>query len=240
MNYKNVLSIFSLLFILSTFSSCIKYYKFSPKEFPQGEDKKEYKEAIEENVRSVRVYDQFATKAFFDCLLLSDKAKLVYAEIHCAKKGKNEQAKEALLRRQLEEGKHWITFYLLADIRDKMHISMTDKNSQWSIWLEVEGKKVIPISLKEVELEPEIQFLFGSKFNAFKTAYLIKFPANDMTGKYYLQEETTIKMIISSTSKSCSMTWGPEEEKNKEGVEKNKNKAVELGKVSGEKDYYWV
>lgn len=240
MNYKNVLSIVSLFLILSTFSSCIKYFKFSPKEFPQGNDKKAYKQAIEDNLRSVRVYDEFETKAFFDCLLMSDKAKLAYSEIHCEKKGKNEQAKEALLRRQFEEGKHWITFYLLADIRNKMHLSMTDKNSQWSICLEVDGKKVVPISLKEVEFEPEIQLLFGSKFSAFKTSYLVKFPANDMSGKYYLHEKTTIKMIISSTNKSCSMIWGPEQEKNKEAKEKDKNKAIGSERVSGEKDYYWV
>jgi len=239
MNYKNVLSIFSLFLLLLTVSSCLKYYEISPKEFPQGKDKKEHKEVRDENLRSVRVYDEFETKAFFDCLLMSDKAKHAYSQIHCEKKGKNEQAKEALLRRQLEEGKHWITFYLLADIRDKMHISMTDKNSQWSICLEIDGKKITPISIKEVELEPEIQYLFGSALNAFKTVYLLKFPANDLAGKYYLREKATIKMLISSAYKSCSMTWGPESQKKDKKIKGNPFIKVEE-RVNGDKDFYWV
>ena len=212
------------------FSGCIKYYKLSKTETPQGKDHPDHREVVFDNVRSQTVNEQFETLAKFDALRLSDEVRKTYVEINAEKRGRDEQSKQALLRRQLEENKHWISFYVLADVRDKTHISLTDKNSLWSLYLKFgDGQKVTPISVKEIDLEPEYQFLFGHRFTHFKRSYEVKFPAVDLTGKAYSQENTDFKLVISSPSKECELTWGDGVGLYREGKRKYKDE-----------DYYWI
>jgi len=74
---------FLFICVLILFPSCIKYYKLSKDEFPQGEDHKRYKELRAGNLRTVAIYDQFATKAIFDLLWLSDDVRNAYVNINC-------------------------------------------------------------------------------------------------------------------------------------------------------------
>ncbi|MFH1644449.1 MAG: hypothetical protein ABIA74_04720 [bacterium] len=227
------LNLISIALSLVFLSSCIKYYKISNQETPQGEHKKnDYTEMIQRNLKSKRVYDQFETKATFDCLWMSDEMKESYVDLSGDKKGKNDDEKDAQMRRQLEEGKHWLSFYVLADIRNKTHSSLTDKESWWSMYLDIDGEKVPPISIKEVELDPEIQQFFGSRFNRFKTPYLVKFPATDIGGKLYLQGGAEMHLIMNSPTKETKLTWS----------DKEHEKAMKILKwegMTGEEDYYW-
>lgn len=224
---RNFKSILSLLVLIIFFPSCIKYYKLSKKEFPQGEEKNDYRKVKQANLRSSKIYDQFETKAIFDVLWMSDDTKMAYADIHSKKSGKDESTHDALLRRKLEESKHWISFYLLADIRDKAHISLSDKNSSWSLHLDIDKQKVTPISIKEIDISPEIQFLFGSHFSTFKTAYLVRFPATRLSGTFYLKEDSKMNLIISSTYKCTKLLWDIGEKYIDE-------------KVYADDDFYWV
>ena len=227
-------SVFFLLFFLFSLPSCVKYYEKSQAEFPQGIEKMDdYTELVQISLKTAKVYNQFETQATFDCLWMSDDMKRAFENVHCSKKGTNEKTKDALLRRELEESKHWITFYVLADVRDRDHVSMTDKNSLWSLYLQFGNKRVQPISIKEVELQPEIQFFFGSKFSKFKTPYLVKFPATGLGGQFYLSSVPEMKMIFSSPSKETRVEWS--ERENVTAIQKMKRE----GSIH-EKDYYWV
>ncbi|MCK4651012.1 hypothetical protein KAT08_02430 [Candidatus Babeliales bacterium] len=227
---KKVIIGFYILLILFLLPSCIKYYKLEKDEFPQGKDLEDKREIVDANLRRVAVYDQFATKAIFDVLWLSNDTREAYVDINCKKNGKDDQEKRALLRRQLEENKHWNSFYVLADVRDKINISLTDKNSIWSLY--VVGKdedRVRPISIKEVDLEPEYQFLFGPIFNFLKRIYLVKFPAASLDGKRYIKKDGEFKLIFSSAGKQNEACWGriSDKKKKKEKILKNE-------------DYYWI
>ena len=230
-NKKNF--IFFYLLLLLVLPSCIKYYEMSNDEFPQAIEKKDdYTELIQENLKSVRAYEQFETKATFDALWMSDEMKVAFENVYCNKRGKDENTKDALIRRQLEESKHWITFYVLTDVRGKNNTSMTEKDSLWSMYLQVGDKKISPISIKEVELEPEIQFFFGSRFSSFKSPYLVKFPATDMAGQFYLKDASGMSLFFSSPLLETKLTWSNEE--NKKAMEK-----LEREGMIGEKDRYW-
>ncbi len=215
-------------FVLVLFPGCVKYHKIFKSEFPQGVEQKEPSAVAGEHLRSCAIYDQFQTLALFDVVWFSDKLKTTYVDMVCKRHGKDNEAREALLRRQLEENKHWITFAFLADIRDKTHVAMSEKDSAWSLYLQLEdGEKVQPVSIKEVELEPEYQIFFGSRFNLFKKAYMIKFPAKPLDGKPYMDRGKTFKMTIASTKKAATVEWSINA-KNSEA------------RVKFHEDIYWV
>jgi hypothetical protein len=234
---------FLSLSVVVMFSGCVPYHKLSKSEFPQGTNLETHYDITENFVRSERVLDVFTTLANFDALWLSDQTRIAYVDMHCKKRGKSIQAQETMLERQLEENRHWISFYVLADVRDVFNGAMNDKTPDWTPYLEIGDKKLEPVSIKEIELEPEYINLFGSRLNSFKTAYLVSFQAQDQAGKFYLDscmtgtEEnktgTGIKLVFSSVDKSCSMEWDLEQI-NKSLKSEKKNK-----KVGKEIDFYW-
>ncbi|MCF7800255.1 hypothetical protein K9M16_04640 [Candidatus Babeliales bacterium] len=228
---KNLIKYLSLISILIVTPSCIKYYELSKEEFPQGKDLEDNKKIVSNNIKKLYVYNQFETLAIFDTLWLSNTVRKAYVDIHCSKQGKDEQAKQALMTRQLEENKHWITFYVLADIRDKFHVSLTDKNSYWSLYLQFsDNKKVMPISIKETEIEPEYQALFNHRFNNFKRYYIVKFAASDLSGKDYLEIKKDFKLVFSSPKKESYITWSLLDQGSKNKKEK----------VLKDEDFYWI
>ncbi|MFA5074843.1 MAG: hypothetical protein WC436_01955 [Candidatus Babeliales bacterium] len=229
---KNLIKYIILISVLVSTPSCIKYYELSKEEFAQGKDLDDHKKVVANNIKRLSVYDQFETRAIFDTLWLSDSVRKAYVDINCYKQGKEEQAKQALMTRQLEENKHWITFYVLADVRDKTHSSLTDKNSYWSLFLQLyDGQKVMPISIKETEIEPEYQSLFNYRFNSFKRIYIVKFPATDLSGKNYLKnDKAEFKLVFSSPKKESFVTWSLLDKNSKEIKEK----------VLKDEDFYWI
>ncbi len=224
-HYAHVL-IFSLVLVF--IPGCVKYHKIFKSEFPQGVEVQEPSATAEAHLRSCALYDQFQTLALFDVIWFSDRLKSTYVDMISKRYGKDNEAREALLRRQLEENKHWITFAMLADIRDKTHVGMGEKDSAWSLYIQMlDGEKVQPVSIKEVELEPEHQIFFGSRFNMFKKAYLVKFPAKPLGGKAYLDRGESFKMTIASTKKTATIEWSIDLIKSEKKVERYE-------------DFYWV
>ena len=199
------------LFLISAlflFPSCIRYYKVSNIEFHQGYDHEDEREALDGNKKTVAIYDEFMTKAIFDVLYLSDSVRLAYVNKYCEKKGLDDLSKKSMTEREVELSKHWVTFYVLADIRDKKHISLTDKNSSWSLFLRFKDKTTVsPLSIKEVDLQPEYQYLFGSMFNSFKRSYEVKFPAKDLNNNNYFNDNEPFQLVVSSSYKDSFFTF---------------------------------
>ena len=216
-------SILFLVLILFLVPSCIKYYELSNIEFHQGHDHDDEREALDGNKKSVSIYDQFMTQAIFDVLYLADPVRMAYVDLHCEKKGLDSSTKKTLQAREIELGKHWITFYVLADIRDKKHVALTDKNSSWSLFLRLkDNTDIAPLSIKEVDLEPEYQRLFGSMFTSFKRSYEVKFPAKDLNNNNYLRSNEPFRLFVSSAYKESAFTFN-EPEKIKVSKRKKKD-----------------
>ncbi|MBD3273501.1 hypothetical protein GF385_04100 [Candidatus Dependentiae bacterium] len=194
--------------ILFLFPSCIKYYKISNMEFHQGYPHEDELEAIDGNRKTTAIYDQFITQAIFDVLYLSDSVRFAYVDKYCEKRGLGKETKKSLQARELELNKNWITFYVLADIRDKKHVSLTDKNSAWSLYLRFKDKRTIrPLSIREVDLAPEYQYLFGPLFNRFKRYYEVKFAARDSNNNYYIKNKEPFDLVVSSAYKESFLTF---------------------------------
>jgi hypothetical protein len=237
MFFKGIVNFLTCLTLILVFPSCVKYYELSNKECYQGKSMPDRKEVSKNNLKKLTINDQFSTMAIFDCLWLSDDVRNAYIEMNCSRKGKDEQAKMALLTRQLEENKHWITFYILADIRDKTDGSLSDKNSPWGLFLETpDNRRVAPLSIKEIEIEPEYKFLFGPRFNLFGRTYEVKFPAADLSGVKYLKNQSEIfKLVAASPKKEGAVWWNKLDSTETELVKKGKKR-----KILKNEDYYWI
>jgi len=210
--------------------ACIKYHDLVKSEFPQGESQPDQQAVAVAHRRSKVVYDEFSTKAIFDGLWLSDAMRTAYVDMYAYRKGLDAEAREARLKRQLEENRVWLNFYLLAEAYDKNAAQLNEKNSPWSVYAMIDDKhKLVPEVIKlDDELEPEFQKFFGPRFNFFKSAYLIKFRLTEgmaehiASGKY-----SSIKLVIGSVYKKCDdMEW------TRANVQPQK-------KVKDDKDIYW-
>jgi len=191
------------------FPSCIKYYELSETEFPQGKEKEINEKIIAENVKTQKILDQFLTIATFDVLYLSDDIRKLYTEIYCRKRGKDENFHVSMLRRQLEENRHWVSFYVLSYLPKLEDKAINDKDTDWTFFLEAkDGKKISPVSIKEVELSPEIKYFFGYRVSDFKTPFLVKFPAKDIISQKDEDGKLRFKMFVSSVNRESCFTWG--------------------------------
>ncbi len=206
---------------------CIKYHKIIESEFPQGKDHHDHRGIVYNHLKSVSIYRQFETVAQFNALWLSDQMRTCYVSLYAARRGMRAEAYDAYLRRQLEENNHWISFYLLADIRDVARVSMSEKNTAWAVYLDADGERVKPESIKEIEVEPEIQRFFGHRFNKLKVSYLIKFPARDAAGKRYDYSAERLRLHLSSPYKHDYMEWFIED-------------MAQSKKVPRDEDMYWL
>jgi len=202
-----------LLMIMMTISSCVRYDKIVKTEFPQGTSYDDNRDVTYYNVRSVNLYEQFETKAIFNALYLSDATRTKYVDVYTRKRGITGEAYKAMLNRNLEENKHWISFYLLADVRDKTYVSLSEKNSSWTLYLDMgNGVTIAPEVIREVDIEPEYQAFFSYRFSLFKAAYLVKFPIQDANGKRYDVDNIDLKLVISSPYKKGELVWEKSEE----------------------------
>lgn len=218
------------LFLLTmlVFPGCIKYYELSTTEFPQGNEVARQSVLAANYLRSIKLYDQFQTIACFDMLWLSSDVRSYFAQRFCSKRGKDAESFKAVESRQQEETNHWIGFYVLSDIRSRAHVSLKEKNAAWTMYLTIDKKnKVEPLSIKEVELEPEYQAIFGHRFNSFKSVYLVKFPAYGLDGKPYIKTpKPSLILTVCGLQREGSAVW-------------NKQTCSKTTALKDE-DFYWI
>lgn len=216
--------------VLGLLPGCIKYHRTLPTEFPQGQEKQDYRTVTVDYVKSARVYEQFVTRALFDALWLSDDVRAAYAKLYCGKRGKSAEDTDAFIDRQREENNHWTMFYVLADVRDRQATSLSDKNAPWTFYLKIGDYMTSPLSVKEVDLEPEYQRIFGKQYNLFKTAYLVKFPVRESSGKHKVKPASDVQLVIESVDKSVTLTWPLKKDTSAQKTRK---------KVLKDEDFYW-
>ncbi len=190
--------------LLALLSSCGRLIDWGKGNFYQGEDVVLYDENIKPFMKSVTIYDQLQTKASFDIMWLSDTVKMAYAQLHIKRMGESESRQNAFLRRQLEENRHYITFYLLST----HDVKLGTPESYWSLFLQVNGKDYQPFEVKEVELPTEYQEFFGSKWNRFKVPYRVKFRLNDENDEPIISDAMqAMSFFVRSAEKEHAFIW---------------------------------
>jgi len=206
---------------------CMKYYDVSEKEFPQAQKEPDHREVRYAYKRTQRVYDQFETKAIFDALWLSDDVRTAYVQMYAKKRGLSAEAKEELLKRQLEENKHWVAFYVLADIREQGAGRLGDAHTAWTMFASLDKHLVRLESIKEYDLEPEYQLLFGAVGMNFKTCYLVKCALQpEIANQIGCQQFKHLALTVNSPKHKAVLEWRPEQ------LKAHKN-------LLSDEDFYW-
>lgn len=193
-----------LLFIVCCLCNCGKLVNWGKNNFYQGEMLLNRKSIAQQYIRCKTIYDQFTTRAAFAVLWLSDEVRSAYADLYELRHGKNEEQKRVFLRRQLEENRHFITFYVLS----LYEVPIGDTNSEWSIFLRVKNDNYLPTEIKSIDLVPEYIEFFGEKFTRFKVAYQVKFDAKDIEDNLLFSPDIDqFSMYFRSVNKETELTW---------------------------------
>jgi hypothetical protein len=184
--------------------SCGRIIDWGERNFAQAPSLQATITEAQKYIRSVTMYDQLTTTARFDVLWLSDEVRLNYANLYALKFGKTEEQKKVFLRRQLEENNHFITFYVLS----LYEYPLGDPSSEWTLFLNIDGKNYSPIEVKTVELSPEYMYIFGKRYNRFKVPYAVKFDAKDINDQFLITPETkNITLYCRSLKTEAMFTW---------------------------------
>ena len=203
MRYKILFYIVPSFFLI-LLPGCGRIVDWAKDSFYQGNDLYDYSTIPRKYLRSITVYDQFETMGTFDSLWLSDSVRTAYAQLNACKRGKSFEHERASLRRQLEENKHYIDFYVLS-LYNK---PLDTEDALWTLFLEVGGNRYAPIEIKAIELAPEYQFFFGKRFSKFKVPYLVRFNAYDIENRPIITKRTEeIRLIFRSVEKDVMLNW---------------------------------
>jgi hypothetical protein len=185
-------------------SGCTKIIEWGKSSFTPAQDIPINKKTIKPFVKGITVYDELDTVAKFDALWLSDAVRTEYARLHAYAQGKSDEFYQALLRRQLEENKHFITFYILS----LYDAPLGDADSAWHFFLQVDGKNIAPSEIKSIDLLPEYKTFFGAHLTRFRAPYRVMFDARDIDDNDILTPETkNLDLIFRSADKEFSLHW---------------------------------
>lgn len=191
-------------FLLLMLPGCGRIIDWGKSNFNQGEDVIDFASQVSPYIRSVTIYNQLETKAIFDVLWLTDEVREIYADLHIMRQGKSKEKLNAVLRRQLEENNHYISFYILSTHDVKLGVP----ESHWSFFLQAGGVQYHPVEIKEIELPYEYQIFFGPRWNRFKVPYLIRFRAHNLKDQEIVTDETPqVSLVARSAEKEHSFVW---------------------------------
>jgi len=232
-------------------TGCVdRSYKMIGRECPQVIKYEPPYGIIKQYLHSITLYEGYETRAHFDVMCMSEDMRTIYAALHSAKVGHDVHEHAAFLAQQIEEGKERITLYVLAQVSDSSHISLSDKQSAWSLFITTaSGKKCTPLSIKEIELEPEIRALFGHRYIPFKKSYKMQFAAVDLAGRPYIGVDEVATLSLAGPGMSGVIEWiqRPTHEHNATGQllvrQGDGTIGEEIAKIAQPKerdeDYYW-
>lgn len=184
---------------------CGRIVDWGKDQFYQGEDVTYNVAKVRDAIRSIKIYDQMSTVGMFDALWLSDEVRTEYAYVHAHKEGRDPDRTATFLRRQLEENRHYISFYVV--VPQYIEIGLTT-DDDWSVFLQIDNAILHPAEVRPVDLTPEFQLFFCKRFNRFKTAYSVKFDAKNKDESYNLTPETrSLMLCFRSVNKQAALTW---------------------------------
>jgi|SaaInlLV_10m_DNA_2_1039722.scaffolds.fasta_scaffold00173_7 hypothetical protein len=222
----------SFVIIVGMLPGCIKYYRVAKTEFPQGKEQVEEQFEARDDIKSVSIYDQFETTAFFDVMWFSEVIRDAYVDLYCKRRGLIKNERNSFAESYESKYANKLIFCILADVRDKKHDSLNDKNSAWSMYVDLGNRKILPSKIDKVVLDPEVKKLFGSKFSNYKKAYQVTFDIGGDDYIYQLALNRQFDFFISSVNKYCVLSW-------QKGRTFTESKKIVKKSVKDE-DYYWL
>lgn len=198
-----------MLSVLFFFSGCSRYFCWAKKTFRQADELGISVAPAQAYLRSVYVYDQFATVGLFEGLWLTDTVRDVAQHIFATRWAIDDNEVEEVRDQQHAENRDTLSFYLLmTPDSENYFVSLTKAQATWSILLAVDGRYFVPNEIKAIDLDPEYLRIFGSLYSHFKIPYLITFDAVDEQGDYLISDQTrTVQLVLRSVKYRVSLDW---------------------------------
>lgn len=208
---KRVFQYFFLSVLVVLVPGCGRILDWGKGSFYQGELRKDDYTQVNSYIRSVAIYDQFTTRGIFDAIWLSDPVRTVYSELHSSRRGTAEEYKKTFLRRQLEENNHFLSFYVLS----LYEVPLGEPESEWSVFLEVDGQLYLPMEIKAVDVPYEYRVFFDRKYTAFKTSYAVRFNAMTVEEKPIITPEVRhVALHFRGIDREAILKWDFDESGN--------------------------
>ena len=150
-----------MLGIVLLLSGCATVIDWGKKSFKQSTPIATNRDKVAVQIRTETIYDQFDTQARFVALWLNDEVRTEYAKLHGRSRGSSPEQEEILVKRQLEEGKHFITFYVLS----LAEVPLGELDSEWHLFLKINDTTIIvPTDVKQIDLALRIQIFLWQAF----------------------------------------------------------------------------
>ncbi len=193
---------------LMTLVGCKRAVDWASSNFGQGTTQDLPTNQFKPYIKSVVVHSQLSTKGIFDALWLADIVRSASTDVLITRSGKSVEQHHALLRRQLEENKHYIMFYILTEY----DVPLGD-NSEWQLFLRVGDLNYQPRELKVIDLSSEYKAFFGKRYMKTKMAYVAKFDAQDANEQPIIvpQQTATLQLCFRSVDKQATLEWSLDE-----------------------------
>lgn len=193
---------------------CIGYHDLLPPEFTQFKHKSrgwdQAKIYAKNNLKSIKIYDEFQTVALFDFLRYSDEIALSSACIKSDRRGASKKVRQQIMMHELAANQDEFKFLLQADVRKSFQELLDKKNSAWSFWLETpDGKKIKPNLIKKIQHTDITRQLFGNSYSRFKTLYSLTFPLSGNNLEQARNRRGPITIVCRSSEHKCKVTWPP-------------------------------
>ena len=82
-----------------------------------------------------------------------------------------------------------------------------------------------------------MKYFFAHRLTHYKRSYLVKFPAKDASGKYFLSEGSKFKLVVSTVNKEAEVEW--QEKVKKDFIMDKKVAKQQLKPMEVYEDIYW-
>ena len=173
--------------------------------FHQSQFQKDESSTIKKYVKQINMYDQLNTVGLYDALWLSDEVRTFYAKKYASMTGKSEEETLTMLRRLFKSNSHNISLYVLSPF----DVVLAVKPIEWSLYLEIDGKRYQPTFIKKCELPSQYAALFGKRYNPHKQPYEVKFDRHDANGIDILKHDIphVMKLFVANPKYIGSTQW---------------------------------
>lgn len=159
-------------------------------------------------VRSLRLYDQLNTLAFFDALWLSDTVMDSYNAVHAERHGFHCHCSDEAFKHALIGEPGVVSFYLLAATPHTNNVPLHDCDPPWLLHLRLGDHVFSPACIKPVVFPPEIKAFYCLHYTRFKRQYCVRFELIDCDGHQVdLYDYRCMQLCFASPTHRDCMTW---------------------------------
>lgn len=201
---------YALLFSVCFLSGCSRYYKWGKSFFVQADNRALHESCVKQYRTYVTAHQGFETVGWFDVLLMADPVWDWYKAQIAKRYGLIEGSVFDLQEEQDAQTSAYITFYVLMSQpnvpTDPLLRLSTHTPSQWAIVLSVDGKEYQAREIKQVDLAPELQEIFGFHYNRYRNAYRVKFARHTDT-KEDLLDFVEMELRFRSIKHELDFVW---------------------------------